>query len=122
MSASVIFLTSALTSFYLIVDIPHFPPDAEWESNGETVAGSDSSGNGTHQLKNPLGLDIDNDNQTIFIADRLNNRVMRWKIGDPDGEVVAGDRGERNKSLSLTHAIRLTRHFKFLSCLFFLNV
>ena len=103
----------------LIVDFPHFPSDSKWESHGETVAGSDSSGNGTHQFKNPLGLDIDNDNHTMFIADRLNNRVMRWKMGDPNGEVVAGDHSGRSRSHTLTHAIRLTRHFKFLSYVYF---
>ncbi|CAF1533347.1 unnamed protein product [Rotaria sordida] len=58
-----------------------------------TVAGGHGHGNATNQLDNPLGLFID-DNQTMIIADMWHGRIVQWKTGDTNGQVVAGGNGE----------------------------
>ncbi|CAF3804931.1 unnamed protein product [Rotaria sp. Silwood1] len=77
--------------------IPNIPVNAHWAQNGVVVAGGREQGNSTNQLKNPLGLFIDDD-QTIFIADTYNHRIVQWKMGDTNGQVVAGGHGAGNQS------------------------
>ncbi|CAF4932884.1 unnamed protein product, partial [Rotaria socialis] len=68
----------------------NIPANATWTQNGVTIAGGNGRGNGTNQLKKPYGLFVDDD-QTVVIADWLNNRIMQWKNGDTtNGQVVAG--------------------------------
>ena len=45
------------------------PMNARWSQNGVTVAGGNGYGNAVNQLRSPYGLDIDDDNQSIVIAD-----------------------------------------------------
>ncbi|CAF5187733.1 unnamed protein product, partial [Rotaria magnacalcarata] len=72
--------------------IPNIPADAKWAQYGMTVAGGDGNGKATNQLSYPAGLFVDDD-QTVFIADSWNNRIMQWKPGDKNGQVVAGGKG-----------------------------
>ena len=73
------------------------PTNAQWSQNGVTVAGGNGDGNALNQLKGPFGLDIDDDNQSIVIADFGNDRIVEWKIGASDGEVIAGGGGRGNR-------------------------
>lgn len=50
-----------------------------------------------HQLYDPHGIYIDND-QTIFIADFRNNRIVTWKKNASNGEIVAGGKGQGNEN------------------------
>ncbi|CAF3917997.1 unnamed protein product, partial [Rotaria sp. Silwood1] len=50
-------------------------------------------GNGINQLSNPWGLYVDDD-QTIYVADRTNHRIVEWKRGATSGQVVAGGNGQ----------------------------
>ena len=76
----------------------HTPPtNARWSQNGVTVAGGNGYGNAINQLYRPFGLDIDDDNQSIVIADYGNHRIVEWKIGASNGRVIAGGRGEGNR-------------------------
>ena len=52
------------------------PTNARWSQNGVTVAGGNGKGAGTNQLSFPYGLDIDDDNQSIVIADCGNGRIV----------------------------------------------
>ena len=45
----------------------------------------------------PYGLDIDDDNQSIVIADYGNHRIVEWKIGANHGKVIAGGQGQGNR-------------------------
>ncbi|CAF3866882.1 unnamed protein product [Rotaria sp. Silwood1] len=63
--------------------------------NGLTVAGGNGRGSGINQLYWPLGLYIDDD-QTIYVADCLNHRIVEWKSGATNGKVVAGENGDGN--------------------------
>ncbi|CAF0967742.1 unnamed protein product [Rotaria sordida] len=68
-------------------------PNARWQQNGTTVAGGNGKGNGINQLLNPDGLYVDDD-QTVYVADPPNHRIMEWKWGATSGQVVAGGNGE----------------------------
>ncbi|CAF3849341.1 unnamed protein product [Rotaria sp. Silwood1] len=67
-------------------------PNAKWEQNGITVAGENGNGSGTHQLYGPWGLYV-GDDQTIYVADWGNHRIVEWKSGATNGKVVAGGDG-----------------------------
>jgi sugar lactone lactonase YvrE len=71
------------------------PPNAKWKQNGITVAGGNGNGSGSNQLYFPQGLYVDDD-QTIYIADRTNHRIMEWKCGAKSGRVVVGGNGQGN--------------------------
>ncbi|CAF3765586.1 unnamed protein product [Rotaria sp. Silwood1] len=70
-------------------------PNATWRPDGITVAGGNGKGNELNQLDNPHGLYVDDD-QTIYIADYLNHRIVAWKYGATSGQVVAGGNGQGN--------------------------
>ena len=48
------------------------------------MAGGNGSGSGINQLFNPRGLFVDDD-QTIYIADRSNHRIVEWKSDATSG-------------------------------------
>ncbi|CAF1376544.1 unnamed protein product [Rotaria sp. Silwood1] len=75
-------------------------PNAKWVQSGLTVAGENGSGNGINQLYYPYGLYVDDD-QTIYIADHGNHRIVERKIGATSGQVVAGGTGSGNGSHQL---------------------
>ncbi|CAF1158305.1 unnamed protein product [Adineta ricciae] len=71
------------------------PTDAKWNQDGLTVAGGLGQGNESDQLFNPAGLYVDDDD-TIYIADEKNHRIMKWKCNGTTGQVVAGGNGPGN--------------------------
>ncbi|CAF3006379.1 unnamed protein product [Rotaria sp. Silwood2] len=70
--------------------------NTKWFQNGVTVAGGNGSGSGMNQLYNLWGLCVD-DNQTVYIADCGNHRIVEWKCGATTGRVVAGRNGPGNQ-------------------------
>ena len=80
-----------------IVDMLTLPTNARWSQNGVTVAGGHGDGNAINQLYWPHGLDIDDDNQSIVIADFCNHRIVEWKIGASHGRVIAGGQRRGNR-------------------------
>ncbi|CAF1512149.1 unnamed protein product, partial [Rotaria sp. Silwood1] len=81
--------------------IPNIGINAKWKPNGITVAGGNGAGDGVNQLSSPLGLYIDDD-ESVYVVDRYNYRIVKWKSGATSGEVVAGGNGngQRNDQLS----------------------
>ncbi len=67
-------------------------PIARWQQNGLTVAGGNGQGIGTNQLSLPRGLYVDDD-QTAYVADASNHRIVEWKWDAPSGQVVADGNG-----------------------------
>ena len=59
------------------------------------MAGGNGQGNGINQLNWPHGLYVDDD-QTIYVADRENHRIVAWKYGATSGQVVAGGNRQGN--------------------------
>jgi sugar lactone lactonase YvrE len=61
------------------------------------VAGGNDQGIGINQLSHPYGLYVD-DSQTVYVADGSNQRIVEWKWGAPNGQVVAGGSGAHQLS------------------------
>ncbi|CAF1188226.1 unnamed protein product [Rotaria sordida] len=68
-------------------------PNAKWSKNGITIAGGNGQGSGINQFSKPCGLYVDDD-QTIYVADQSNHRVVEWKWNATSGQVVAGGNGQ----------------------------
>ncbi|CAF4915707.1 unnamed protein product, partial [Rotaria magnacalcarata] len=77
--------------------------DAEWVQNSVTVAGGDGQGSGMNQLFYSRGLYVD-DEQTIYVADTSNHRIMEWKYGATNGQVVAGGNRQGNGTHQLNNS------------------
>ncbi|CAF4349848.1 unnamed protein product, partial [Rotaria sp. Silwood2] len=79
-------------------------PNARWQQNGLTVAGGNGKGNGINQLSNPWGLYVDDD-QTIYVTDQSNHRIVEWKWGATSGQVVAGGNGQGSGAHQLSYPL-----------------
>ena len=62
-----------------------------------TVAGGNGYGDAVNQFNRPFGLDIDDDNQSIVIADWRNHRIVEWKIGASHGKAIVWGRGQGDR-------------------------
>lgn len=72
-----------------------------WIPYGVTVAGGTGYGNALNQLSCPCSVYVDND-QTVYIADNLNHRIVGWKCGASSGQVVSGGNGQGNEMNQLS--------------------
>ena len=91
------FVKSSMSVHLSLSTIEALPPyPARWQGPAKTVAGDHHPGNELHQLNNPCGLFVD-DNQTVYIADRDNHRIVAWKEEAKTGEVLAGGNGPGNR-------------------------
>ncbi|CAF1532742.1 unnamed protein product [Rotaria sordida] len=88
------------SSFLLSINLN---TNSKWLQNGVTVAGGNGVGNQTNQLNNLWGLCI-GDDQTIYVADCGNKRIVEWKYGATTGQVVAGGNGSGNQFDQLASA------------------
>ncbi|CAF1045798.1 unnamed protein product [Rotaria sordida] len=70
-------------------------PNAEWAQNGVTVVGGNGQGGGINQLSFPFGLYV-HDDDTMYVTDQFNYRIVEWKCGATSGQVVAGGNGQGN--------------------------
>ncbi len=71
-----------------ISSIPTYP-NTKWKQNGVTIAGGNGYGYQLNQLSLPSDIYVDDDNQCIYIADFGNHRIVKWKFGAKNGQVVA---------------------------------
>jgi sugar lactone lactonase YvrE len=55
----------------------------------QVVAGGNGAGPGLNQLSYPCGVFVDQ-NQSLFVADNGNHRIIKWSVGAKEGVVVAG--------------------------------
>ncbi len=70
-------------------DFFSFDLDKKWKQDGITVAGGNGFGNKSNQLAFPSNIVIDDD-QTIYIADSSNHRIVEWKSNATNGQILAG--------------------------------
>ncbi|CAF5082566.1 unnamed protein product, partial [Rotaria sp. Silwood1] len=61
----------------------------EGAKQGIVVAGGQGKENGLTQLSSPRGVVVDQLG-TVYVADRWNNRIMRWPKGATQGSVIVG--------------------------------
>ena len=64
----------------------------ETEAEGTVVAGGQGQGNNLNQFNYPSFLFIDRE-ETVYVSDRDNHRVMKWLKGAKEGIIVAGGQG-----------------------------
>ena len=57
------------------------------------LAGGNGHGNGHDQLRHPQEIFVDDD-ETIYIADFFNHRIVQWRVNMTEGKVVAGGNGQ----------------------------
>jgi hypothetical protein len=69
-----------------------------WAGRGVTVAGSNYTGTRLQQLRSPTAIFLDPKDETLYIADNGNARIVKWTAGATSGVVVAGDNGEGNRT------------------------
>ena len=93
---------------FFFPDIPsdfynlNIPKCATWNPNGTTVAGrkNGTPGSDFGSLKVPACIFID-DNNSLFVTDRDNHRIMKYNANDTNGTVVAGNFGPGNNNSQL---------------------
>ncbi|CAF3870818.1 unnamed protein product [Adineta steineri] len=66
----------------------------KWKLNFSVVAGGNGRGDALNQVSGVEGIYIDDEKQTIYIADYNSHRIVGWKFGEESGEVVAGGKGQ----------------------------
>ncbi|CAF1276527.1 unnamed protein product [Adineta steineri] len=64
----------------------------EYNNEGIVVAGGNGTGSQVNQLDYPSFIFVDED-QSIYVSDTNNNRVMKWRKGAKEGKIVAGGNG-----------------------------
>ncbi|CAF1487333.1 unnamed protein product, partial [Adineta steineri] len=80
----------------------HININTTWKQHGITIAGGNGPGSQLNQLYLPQSIYVDDDHQTIYIADCYNHRIVEWKYGANNGQVVAGGKGQGNRSDQLS--------------------
>ncbi|CAF3621208.1 unnamed protein product [Adineta steineri] len=83
--------------------LDHINIDTKWKQHGITIAGGNGDGNQLNQLSDPHSIYVDDDQQTIYIADGRNNRIVEWKYEAKNGQVVAGGNGQGYRSDQLNN-------------------
>ena len=88
-----LFFLDLPTDFYTL----NISKCATWNPDGITVAGNKNgaSGSGFGSLNTPVGMFIDKNN-SLFIADRDNHRIMKYDANNTTGIVMAGNLGAGN--------------------------
>jgi len=79
-----------------ILRFVQFNSDLKWKQNGQTIAGGNGKGDQLNQLNSPYGIYVDDKKQCIYIADCRNHRIVKWKLGESEGQIVAGGNGYGN--------------------------
>ena len=84
--------------------------ELNWQSIGITVAGGNGNGIELNQLSGSYGVCVD-DNETVYIADTSNHRIVQWKKGATIGKIIAGgnDQGYRDNQLHSPSNVILDR-------------
>ncbi|CAF1427303.1 unnamed protein product, partial [Adineta steineri] len=65
----------------------------EYNNKGVVVAGGHGKGNELNQLNCPTFIFVDED-QSVYVSDRDNSRVMKWRKDAKKGRIVAGGNGD----------------------------
>lgn len=72
--------------------------------NGTVVAGGNGAGSNRTQLNGPFGIYFDSVTNSLVIANRYANNIVRWVIGDITWTLLAGDaNGLRGSSSTLLY-------------------
>ncbi|CAF1209436.1 unnamed protein product [Adineta steineri] len=64
----------------------------EYNNEGIIVAGENGQGHKLDQLNYPTFIFVDED-QSVYVSDRYNHRVVKWRKGTKRGRIAAGGNG-----------------------------
>jgi len=97
----------------LFINITPTTTNLKWKQQATTIAGGYGYGG---QFHTPFGIDVDDQQQTIYVADFENHGIIKWKFGERNGEVVAGENGEGDRidQLNLPYDVILDQNKKSL--------
>ncbi|CAF0912240.1 unnamed protein product [Adineta steineri] len=79
----------------------------EYNNEGIVVAGGNGKGKKLNQLNYPTFIFVDED-QSVYVSDRDNDRVMKWKKDAKEGIVVAGGNGQGENLNQLSYPTGVT--------------
>ena len=83
------------------------------DTQGRTVAGiTGYYGSGLNQLWFPQTLIVDT-NGCMFIADRFNDRILKWIIGEDSGVLIAGGGSWVTYEKALPYGLYMPKSFTF---------
>lgn len=77
---------------------------ATWIQSGVTVAGGKGYGSALDQLYSPDGLFL-HENDSLYVVDSGNNRIIKWDSGVSSGYIVAGGNVAGNSSSQLNYPV-----------------
>ena len=63
----------------------------EGSNTGVRVAGGNGRGSNTNQLNYPMGIYFESSSNSLIIANTLANNIVRWRIGDSNWTLIAGN-------------------------------
>ncbi|CAF3613720.1 unnamed protein product [Adineta steineri] len=70
----------------------------EYNNEGIIVAGGNEQGNKLNQLNHPTDIFV-NEDESVYVSDTGNHRVMKWRKDVKEGRIVAGGNGQgRNRN------------------------
>jgi len=100
----------------LLINITPTTTHLKWKQQATTIAGGNGLGNQLNQFDAPEGIYVDDQQQTIYVADLNNHRIIKWKFGEKYGEVVAGGNrgGNRIDQLNCPYNVISDRNKKSL--------
>ncbi|CAF1454512.1 unnamed protein product [Adineta steineri] len=64
----------------------------EYNNEGIVVPGGNENGSQLNQLNSPGLIFVDED-QSVYVTDNRNHRVMKWRKDATEGRIVAGEKG-----------------------------
>ncbi|CAF0998837.1 unnamed protein product [Adineta steineri] len=76
----------------------------EYNNEGILVAGGNGKGNELNQLNSPGFLFVDEE-QSVYVSDRYNHRVMKWRKDSKEGTIVAGGNSVGRNLNQLSHPL-----------------
>ncbi|CAF1428893.1 unnamed protein product [Adineta steineri] len=74
----------------------------DYNNEGIVVAGGNGKGNELNQLNHPTFIFVDEE-QSVYVSDWDNHRVIKWRIDATEGRIVAGGNGHGRKLNQLNH-------------------
>ncbi|CAF1457684.1 unnamed protein product [Adineta steineri] len=81
---------------------------SEYNNEGIVVAGGNGQGNQLNQLSYPTFIFVDEE-QSVYVSDKQNHRVMKWRKDAKQGRIVAGGNreGANLNQLSYPHGVNV---------------
>jgi len=71
--------------------------NTKWKQVGITIGRENGRGDQLNQLSHPHSIYVEDD-QTIYIADYHNHRIVEWKCNENKGQIVAGGNEKGNEN------------------------